>query len=104
MEQTIFQKPKRNYQKKYNGLTRISRKEYKCDEVMYIYKNNKQDLLFEIFENCTLDKNKNIKTASKIIFQYAHNNVFGAKHKIITKPEFDETGNLKKSRITSCSR
>lgn len=88
---------KETIEKNYNGLTRISKKEYKCDEVKYTYKNNKQDLLFEIFENCTLDKNKNIKTASKIISQYAHNNVSGAKHKIITKPEFDETGNLKKA-------
>ena len=88
---------KETIEKNYNGLTRISKKEYKCDEVKYTDKNNKQDLLFEIFENCTLDKNKNIKTASKIISQYAHNNVSGAKHKIITKPEFDETGNLKKA-------
>ena len=88
---------KETIEKNYNGLTRISKKEYKCDEVKYTYKNNKQDLLFEIFENCTLDKNKNIKTDSKIISQYAHNNVSGAKHKIITKPEFDETGNLKKA-------
>ena len=52
---------KETIEKNYNGLTRISKKEYKCDEVKYTYKNNKQDLLFEIFENCTLDKNKNIK-------------------------------------------
>ena len=82
----------RNVKKNYNGLTRKSRKEYHCDEVTYSYKNNKEGLLFKVFENCTLDKNKNIKTASKIIYCYDNDN--GLKNQFIINPKFCQNETL----------
>lgn len=85
--------------KVYNGLTPTSVNSYTADEVKYYYKKNDDKLLLKIFQDCTLDKEKNIKKASKIFYQYDFDKSDGLKQKVIINPEFDQNGEFKKAEF-----
>ena len=82
----------------YKNLISINNDKYSSDEVKYYYKKNHDNVILKIFENCNLDKNKNITTASKIFYQYDTQKNKDLKQKIIINPQFDKNGRLIKAQ------